>query len=385
MTVGPDPILLSGGSGSFVTTVEGRKLLDLAMGFGSAFLGHAHPTVIASVQRQVGGLWNASRMAIPGQDRVDSLLSALLPRGLRPAGLYSTGMEAAEFAMRVAATHTGRDGFAGFARGMHGKSAMTAALCWPNAPIRPKTQHILPFVAQAGEAEILDGLDRLLRTRSIAALFVEPIQGSNGAHQASDEFYRQALARCREYGTLCVFDEILTGLHRTGTPFFVDRLGETPDMLLFAKCMGNGFPVSSLALAAQVKVRPEALPGSTFSGNPLAVAAVEGTLTAMAQLDMRSPVMAIEESVRAALGPLQEMGNTLRGTGAIWCLELGEATDAQAVFAAIRAAGLMVTASGRSIRLLPAATIDPAVLREACESIAGICREAWKGAAVTQS
>jgi 4-aminobutyrate aminotransferase-like enzyme len=221
MTARPDPMMLSGGSGSFVTTADGRKLLDLAMGFGSVFLGHAHPAVTASVQRQVAGLWNCSRIATPGQARIDALLSELLPRGMRPAGLYSTGMEAAEFAMRVAATHTGRDGFAGFARSMHGKSAMTASLCWPNAPIRPRTQHLLPFVAEASEPEILDGLVRLLRTQSVAALFIEPIQGSNGAHQASDDFYRKALAACREHGTLCVFDEILTGLYRSGTAFFV--------------------------------------------------------------------------------------------------------------------------------------------------------------------
>ena len=373
--------MLVRGSGSFVTAVDGETLLDLAMGFGSVFLGHAHPLVTASVQEQAARLWNCSRLGVPGQARVDALLSSLLPPGLQPTGLYSTGMEAAEFAMRIAATHTGRDGFAGFAQSMHGKSAMTAALCWPNAPLRPVTQHLLPFVAQASESEILAALVRLLRTESIAALFVEPIQGSNAAHQASDEFYRQAIAVCRAHGTLCVFDEILTGLYRTGTPFFVDRLNETPDMLLFAKCMGNGFPVSSLAVAGHVQIRPGALPGSTFSGNPLATAAVEGTLTAMGQLDMSKQVRSIEETVRSTLGSLQDVGTTLRGSGALWCLELGERTRPEPVFASIREAGLLVTTAGRSIRLLPAATIETKVLREACEQIAARCNAAWERSA----
>jgi acetylornithine/succinyldiaminopimelate/putrescine aminotransferase len=123
-------------------------------------------------------------------------------------------MEAAEFAMRIAATHTGRREFAGFAQSMHGKSAMTAALSWRNAPLQPNNVHILPFVAQAEEGEILDALSRLLRTQRIAALFVEPIQGTNAAREASIDFYQCAIVLCREDGTLCVFDETLTAQNR---------------------------------------------------------------------------------------------------------------------------------------------------------------------------
>ena len=346
------------------------------MGFGAAFLGHADPTVTSSLKEQAGLLLSSGRNAIARKTRVDALLAKLLPAGLRSGGLYSTGMEVAEFAMRVAATHTGRDEFAGFARSMHGKSAMTAALCWRNAPMRPNKLHTLPFVADAEEHEILGALERLLGTRRIAALLIEPIQGSNAAHEASIEFYNRVIDLCRAHGTLCVFDEIITGLYRTGTVFYVNRLNQLPDMLLYAKCMGNGFPVSALALGEHIDIRPEALPGSTFSGNPLGLAAVEATLTAMAALPMTEKVGLIEGVVRSVLGNLRPPGPVLRGRGALWCLEFENMQRREQVHAAISAAGILVTCVDRSIRLLPAATIEAQVLQESCENIARACATA---------
>ena len=147
-------------------------------------------------------------------------------------------------------------------------------------------------------------------------------------------------------------------------------------MLLFAKCLGNGFPVSSLALGEQVEIRSEALPGSTFSGNPMALAAVEGTLTAMATLPMGDRVAAIEGIVRSTLGGLQDRGATLRGRGALWCVEFSDKLRMQRVHGAVRNAGLLVTGTDRFIRLLPAATIEPQLLQESCEKIAYACTAA---------
>jgi acetylornithine/succinyldiaminopimelate/putrescine aminotransferase len=282
-------------------------------------------------------------------------------------------MEVAEFALRVAATHTGRGEFVGFARSMHGKSAMTAALGWSNAPVRPANAHVLPFAGDAPEEAILDRLDALLRTGRVAALLVEPVQGSNAAREASIGFYDRAIALCGEHGALCIFDETLTGLHRTGTAFYSERLRERPDMLLFAKCLGNGFPVSSIALGEAIEVRAGALPGSTFSGNPMALAAAEATLTAMAGLAMRESVAAIGELVRSRLGRLSDGGVTLRGRGAFWCLEFGERARMERAVASLRSADVLVTSGDRFIRLLPAATIDPGLLEDACEKVARAC------------
>ena len=367
------PVVFTHGEGCLIHTQEGRTFVDLAAGFGAVFLGHAHPEVTKRLQAQAQKLLTSGRNPTEGDARVASLLAALLPKGFRPAGIYSTGMEVAEFALRIAATHTSRNDFAGFARSMHGKSAMTAALGWKNAPVAPGNVHLLPFVHEAEEAAILEQLEALLRTRRMAALLVEPIQGSNAAREATAGFYDRAIALCRAHGTLCVFDETLTGLHRTGTRFYFERLRERPDVLLFAKCLGNGFPVSSIAIAEALDVRPGALPGSTFSGNPMALAAVEGTLTAMAALPMGERVAAIERIVRSRLGALRESGATLRGRGALWCLEFADKRRFERAVAAVREAGVLVTTGDRFVRLLPPATIDEDVLADACGKVAGAC------------
>lgn len=364
--------MISHGEGSRVYTEDGARLVDLATGFGAVFLGHAHPGVTRSLQQQAARLLSSGRNPTAIGNRVEKRIAALLPPGLRPAGIYSTGMEVAEFAMRVAAVHTGRAGFAGFARSMHGKSGMTAALSWRNAPLRPGNVHVLPFVDEAAEAEILDALQALLRGGGIAALFIEPIQGSNAAHEASAPFYRRAIDLCREHGTLCVWDETLTGLHRTGPRFHVEGLGGRPDILLFAKSLGNGFPVSSAAVREDIRIGPAALPGSTFSGNPMALAAIEATLAAMAEIPMQERVAAIEARMRAGLARLPE-GVKLRGHGALWCLDLGDRERMQRAHAAMRAEGLLVTCGDRFIRLLPAVTIEPSLLGECCEGILRAC------------
>ena len=370
--------VFSHGIGSDIYALAGERLLDLVMGFGSAFLGHAHPLVTARLQEQAGRLWNCARQTTDVRLRVDALLAELLPQGLRVGGFASTGMEVAEFAMRVAATHTGRAHFAGFSHSMHGRSAMTAGLCWENAPLHPDKLHRLPFIDEAGEDVILEELSGLLRKRQVAALFVEPIQGSHLAYEASADFYRQAIALCRESGTLCVFDEILTGLYRTGTTFYCNQLGESPDILLFAKNMGNGFPVSALAVAEPIAIRAEAFPGSTFSANPLAMAAIEGTLTAMKALPMAALVESAGETIATTLGGLHDAGATLRGRGALWCLDLGKRIRRDEAIAAIREAGLLAGSVGSVIRLLPAATLEPARLQEACRHLVRACEAACK-------
>jgi len=371
--VSAPPMVFTHGEGSILHTQDGRRIVDLATGFGAAFLGHAHPGVTARLQAQAGRLLASGRQPTEGESPVAALLAAVVPRGLRPAGVYSTGMEVTEFALRIAATHTARNEFAAFARSMHGKSAMTAALGWSNAPVRPGNVHVLPFVQDTREEAILERLAAVLAPGRVAALLVEPIQGSNAAHEASGDFYDRAMALCREHGALCIFDETLTGLHRTGATFYSDGLRERPDILLFAKCLGNGFPVSSIALRDAIDVRPAALPGSTFSGNPMALAAVEATLTAMAALPMEERVGAIEQVVRSHLGGMVRDGATLRGRGAFWCLEFADRARMERAAAAIRAAGILATSGDRFVRLLPAATIEPALLREACEKVARAC------------
>lgn len=376
MTPSITPPMLSRGLGSLLHDQHGQGWTDLITGYGAVFLGHCEPKITAALQAQSTRLWAAGRLPVDHQPRVDRLINQLLASDMRQAGLLSTGMEAAEYAMRLAATHTGRQAFIAFERSMHGKSAMSAALCWPNAPLRPGGLHTLPFVDRCAESDILEQLLAVLRTGKIAALFVEPLQGSNGAHQASAAFYVQAIALCHEHGSLCIFDETLTGLYRTGPAFYAERLVGTPDMLIFAKSMGNGFPVACVALGMHIQITPQALPGSTFAGNPLALAVVEATLQRMAELPLTQQVQQLDEIARQTLAPLDPTQVFVRGQGALWCLELGASVNISTLAQTLHDHHLLVTITGRFMRLLPAATMNTTDWHQACELIAQACQAA---------
>ncbi|GAB6194940.1 aminotransferase class III-fold pyridoxal phosphate-dependent enzyme [Lysobacter xanthus] len=366
------------GDGSTVHTRDGRALTDLACGFGSVFLGHAHPDVVAPVQHQLGQIWSGGSYPTAIQEEAKHLIADLLPTGFRPCGLYSTGMESVEFALRIAASHTGRNDFVGFACSMHGKSTLTAGLCWENASIGSHRAHTLPFVDTVPEADILDRLATLLATGTIAAVLVEPIQGSNGCLHASPSFYQQLIELCRRYGALSIFDEILTGLYRTGPRFRAEMLQAPPDLLVFAKSIGNGFPVSSVAALDHVPLLPGALPGSTFASNSLAAAAVVATLRVMERLPMQQLVADVGATVEQALRPCQVAGIRVRGGGALWALELGPHVEMGPLLQEIHQY-VLVTAQRRFIRVLPAANIDARLLRTACEYIADACIRAHSG------
>lgn len=369
----PEPPVFASGQGSLLRGCDGTQWTDLVSGFGAVFLGHGHPTVVGSMAQQLDRLWACGRNPTAGQAAVDALMARLLPPGLVSAGLVSTGMEAAEFALRIAAVETGRQEFLAFGRSMHGKSALTASLCWPNAPVRLGAEGTLPFIDEASEDEVLSRLEDRLRARRIAALLLEPLQGSNAGHQASARFCEQAMALCRAHGTLFLMDEILTGLHRTGAPFYSSRLATTPDLLLFAKSMGNGFPVACVARAAHVTVRPQALPGSTFSGNPLALAAVQGTLSAMEELPLGDLVRNLERIALQEFEALRGQGIPVRGAGALWCLQLEGHCEAGLVMERLRAAQILATCTGGTLRLLPAATMPPDAWAAACAEVTQAC------------
>ncbi len=360
--------------GSTVEAADGRRFTDLVTGFGSVSLGHCEPRVQAALASQMAEVWSCGRLPTVAEERAHTAIAEVLPPAIRLAGLYSTGMEAAEYAMRVAATHTGRQRFLGFARGMHGKSAMTGAMCWSNAPFRPANASILPCLPDVDEAQMLEAAERELRRGNAGAVFVEPIHASDGGHEPSGAFFRELAARCKQFGALLVFDEILTGLWRTGARFYFERLEIIPDVVLFAKSMGNGFPASAVAISRDIVPGAAALPGSTFSGNPLACAAVAATLDAMRALHIEARVPLIEDTVRrVAAGRPGVFG--LRGRGMLWLLELDASCDPARVAEGLLRRGVLASVVGRRVRLLPAATIESSMLEEACAKVVEACEE----------
>jgi acetylornithine/succinyldiaminopimelate/putrescine aminotransferase len=347
---------------------KGRRYIDLFTGHGATWLGHCNPEARAAVAEQLGKIWLSGALRTPVLAEATALVESFFPASHFLAALYSTGMEAAEFALRIARGITRRNGVVGFARSMHGKSLATAQLGWDNQNDVPWLRR-LPFVPVAPEDEILRRLGAALACGEVGAVFIEPLQGSGGGHAASAAFCREVARLCRQQGAILIFDEILTGFHRTGPAFWFAELGFVPDVVLIGKALGNGFPVSGVVLNKEHEVRQEMLPGSTYSGNPLAAAAVLATLRQMRRLDLPGKVARIEEIVLKMLAPLREAGVELRGRGALWIIEPPSGADVFPIVANIYRRGVCVGHAGRFLRILPAATIDIANLRTACAVI----------------
>lgn len=350
----------------------GKAYIDLFTGCGTTFLGHAHPEITAAIGRQMERVWITGKLPTDVSQRAKQLIESYFPASHRMICMYSTGMESAEFALRVARVHTGRRRLIGFERCMHGKSMATAFLGWHNEMVDLPDFIRLPFLPAASEAEILDQVDQQLAGEDVAAVFIEPFQGSGGGYIATPDFYQRLARLCSRYGSLLVADEIFTGFHRTGAPFVYESLGFMPDIVLFGKALGNGFPISGAVAVDNIEVTGPMLPSSTFAGNPLAAAAAAATLEQMGELDMVGNVTEIERTICAGLAPLA--GHiAVRGRGALWVLEIAPPVNVVAVANDIFRGGVLVSPTSRFIRLLPAATISLQRLSEACAIVRDAC------------
>lgn len=347
-------------------------MIDLFTAHGTVWLGHRHPVVTEAVRRQLDKVWITGGYATPMVQEMRGAMHAFLPAGYTLASLASTGMEANEQAFRIARVTTGRNGAIGFAGAMHGKSFLTAALAWDNGDglAIPQIRR-LPCGPGMDEAAVLAAAEQSLRGGGIAAIFVEPVHATSFGWQAVPAFYQALRALATQHGALLVYDEVLTGFYRTGPKFRFLQHGTRPDIIVFGKACGNGFPVGGVAVRGGIAISPRMLLGSTFSNNALASAAVTATLSCLQALEAEALVQSIARTVQQTLLPaLAGSSVTLSGVGAMWILVFPTAGQASACARVLLGAGVCIGFHGRQVRLLPPLTIDPANLLAACQKIA---------------
>lgn len=356
--------MIVGASNERVFDAQGREYIDLCAGYGSVWLGHGHAAVNRALAAQL------ERYAAPGYlpagvlDEARDAFAPFLPEGHFLGGIYSTGMEAVEVALRAAWVHTGRTDVAGFAGSTHGRSFLTSAIGAAAVPLRPFV-HTLPAFAAGGEAGAR--LAELARRVRLAAIVVEPVQMTGGGYEigpSCTEVFRIA----REHGSVVIFDETLTGLYRCGARLYADAVKVAPDIVVLGKGLANGFPAAAVTLRQGLAFdRQRVRPSSTYWNHPLACAAIAATLRELAQGDALAKVRAIEQTI------LQELGRfELRGRGAMWCLASPQADRQQGFADALMDAGVVVSYYDRYIRLLPPLNIGLPELRSACRTIAAV-------------
>ncbi len=292
-------IALDEGHGAQVTDVDGNTFIDFTAGVGVASLGHAHPAYVRAMSEQLAQISVGSYTTRRRAEFLEEL-QPLLPSGLDRMQFYSGGAEAVEAALRMARSYTGRFEVISFWGGFHGKTGSTLALSGPDVkqnlgPLHPGVHNVPypdwarpPFDAIDSDdlgRRCVDFLRAYIKNStagSLAAIIVEPIQGTAGNVVPPDGFLRAVADVAHEHGALFIADEMITGFGRTGLMFGVEHFGVTPDAITVGKGVGNGYPVAGLISRQELMAAaPFGLPSgssSSYGGNPLAGAAVQATL-----------------------------------------------------------------------------------------------------------
>lgn len=349
------PVAAARGRGAWIETSEGERYLDLYGGHAVAATGHCHPHVVAALKQQAEELLFYSNLVYSDvRARAAEKLAALAPAPLAKVFFCNSGTEANENAMRMARLVTGRECVVTFDGSFHGRTADSISATFlgkyrelgrPNVPghLRAEFGSIESVAAVADE--------------QVAAVMLEPIQSMAGVRQAAPEFYRSLRELCDERGMLLIYDEVQTGVGRTGEWFFAGSevgAGVVPDVVTLAKALGSGVPVGAcLTTSAVASGIKENDLGTTFGGGMLAMAAVSATLEAIEADGMLANARAVEDYLRGELVEIPGVAG-VRGRGLLLGVEFDGEVAGRVHKALLERRVITGTSSdARVLRLLP--------------------------------
>jgi 4-aminobutyrate aminotransferase-like enzyme len=338
-------LAMAQGKGCTLVDEDGNEYIDFIAGIGVGSVGHCHPHYVDALKRQAERLTFGS-FTTETRSRFLELLASLTPEGLTRIQLFSGGAEAMEAAFRLAKSVTRRFEFIGFWGGFHGKTGGVLGLLGDNFK-----QHLGPFMpglyvspyancyrcplnlkypdCGIACAEHLRDVIRYQTQGEIAAIVVEPMQGTAGNVIPPEGFLRAVQAIAKEHDALIIFDEILTGFGRTGKMWGCDHDGVVPDVMTIGKGMGSGFPVSGLISTDELtRAKPFANPSgssSSYGGNPLGAAAGLASLEIILKEDLVANAERVGAIMLARLKSLKEkyrFVGDVRGKGLMLGVEL---------------------------------------------------------------
>jgi len=359
------------GEGPYLFTADGKRFLDFAAGIAVNALGYSHPHLVAALTDQAGKLWHVSNLyRIPEGERLAERLAA---NSFAERVFFSnSGAEAVEGVIKLArryhhhAGHPGRNRIVTCSGAFHGRTLATLS-----AAGNPKYLE--------GFAPVCDGFDQVafgnlneLRAAigdATAAVLVEPVQGEGGVRVADADYLRGLRNTCDEFGLLLLFDEVQCGMGRTGKLFAHEWAGVRPDAVALAKGLGGGFPIGAiLATEAAAAGMTVGTHGSTFGGNPLAMAVGNAVLDVMLDAGFLDRVQKMAKLLRGRLDTLvrhhPKIFAEVRGVGLL--LGLRCVVPNTEMVARLREAGLLTAGAAENvIRLLPPLIIEERHVDEA--------------------
>jgi 4-aminobutyrate aminotransferase len=371
------PLVPVRGSGSTIEDIDGNVFVDFAAGIAVNSTGHGHPAVVRAIQQQAEELlhYSASDFYLPIYAETCEAIARTVPiSGPTRVFLGNSGAEAVEAAIKLARRATGRQGIVSFLGGFHGRTMGALSLTASKAAYHAGFGPLLPGVHHApfGHLHDLDWFDAVLFDKivpasEVAAIVVEPIQGEGGYVLPEDSFLPGLRDICDRHGILLVVDEIQSGAGRTGAMWAVEHWGVEPDILLSAKGIASGLPLSAVVARASIMASwGKGAHGSTYGGNPVACAA------ALATLELLEGGLIANAAERGAQGltalariheRFEDVVEASRGIGLMLALKLATPELAEAVQWEAFTRGVLVLGAGKSaVRVSPPLVIDEATM-----------------------
>jgi 4-aminobutyrate aminotransferase / (S)-3-amino-2-methylpropionate transaminase / 5-aminovalerate transaminase len=393
------PVYAAEALNSTITDVDGNVFVDFAGGVGVCNVGHCHPRVVEAIQEQAALFVHTDFTVVPygGYVELAERLGALAPiAGPTRAAFFNSGAEAVENAVKIARLVTGRPAVIAFESGFHGRTMLAMTMTSKVHPYKTGMGPFAPEVYRApfpneyrgiSASDALAAIENMFTTyvaaSQVAAIVFEPQLGEGGFVPAPAEFVQGLRALCDREGILLVADEVQTGFGRTGRMFAMEHYGVEPDLMIVAKSIAAGLPLSGVVGRAELMDVPHSgAIGGTFIGNPVALAAALAVLDVFAEEDLVARANTIGDAIRSRMLTWQarwpRIGD-VRGLGAMLAIELvhDPATREPApelavavIDAALERGVILLKAgtAGNCIRVLCPLTIEEPVLEEALDA-----------------
>ncbi|MFP4530874.1 MAG: aspartate aminotransferase family protein [Halodesulfurarchaeum sp.] len=366
----PKPIRIESGDGATLRDESGTTYLDMGASYACTPLGHSHPAVVEALSSQAEQLTYVQG-SYPVQVREDlyDRLAELAPGPIDHAWLSNSGTEANEAAIKFARHATGRSKIVAMKNAFHGRTLGSLAATW-----KPKYRD--GFEPVAGDFEFVgydDGAElREAVDDETAAVILEPIQGEGGINPASDSFLQAARDVTESVGAALIFDEIQTGVGRTGTMWATEQSGVTPDILTAAKGIANGLPLGA-TLVREWIAEDAGNHGSTFSGGPAIAAAGKATLETVRKESLPTHAGTLGEQFRADLeAELGDAVRDVRGEGLMIGVQVKRGANRVVRDLAMEHQILALPAGRTVVRFLPPLIIDESAVERTVAAMADV-------------
>ncbi len=340
------PFFAARAQGAELWDVEGRRFIDFAGGIAVMNVGHGHPKVKAALQAQLENFTHTCYQVVPYESYVSlaEKLNQLTPGShAKKTAFFSTGAEAIENAIKIARFHTKRAGVIAFGGAFHGRSLFAVALTGKVQPYKagfgpfPAEIYHAPFPCHCADlADVKKAVDNLFKADiepcRVAAIIFEPVQGEGGFNviqQAAVTWLREL---CDEHGIVLIADEVQTGFGRTGKLYAMEHFGVVPDIIVSAKSLAAGLPLSAVTGRAEIMDAPgPGGLGGTYAGNPMAIAAAHAVIAIMAEEKLPERGARLGQKLATELNALRTQVPQIadvRGLGAMVAVEFKQAGSA---------------------------------------------------------